>query len=49
MTLPGFTVLTGLLAEYASHEFTAVEVATKTARGLRVAALRPAGHRVYQR
>lgn len=45
--LAGFTALTGLLAEHAGQEFTTVDVAIETDRGLLVAALRAAGHRVY--
>jgi transposase len=45
--LAGFTRLCGLLAEHTSDEFTAVDVALETDRGLLVAALRAAGHRVY--
>jgi transposase len=44
----GFTALTGLLAEHAGGEgFTPVDVALETDRGLLVAALRAAGHRVW--
>lgn len=44
----GFTALTRLLAEYAGGEtFTPVDVALETDRGLLVAALRAAGHRVW--
>ena len=45
--LAGFTDLTALLAEHTGDEFTAVDVAIETDRGLLVAALRAAGHRVY--
>jgi transposase len=45
--LAGFTDLTGLLAEHVGEEFTVVDVAIETDRGLLVAALRAAGHRVY--
>lgn len=44
----GFTELTGLLAEHAgSGGFAPVDVAIETDRGLLVAALRAAGHRVF--
>jgi transposase len=45
--LDGFTALSGLLAEHAGEAFTAVDVAIETDRGLLVAALRAAGHRIY--
>jgi transposase len=45
--LAGFTALSGLLAEHAGGSFTAVDVAIETDRGLLVAALRAAGHRVF--
>jgi transposase len=45
--LAGFTRLCGLLAEHTGGEFTAVDVALETDRGLLVAALKAAGHRVY--
>jgi transposase len=45
--LAGFTELTALLAEHAGDAFTAIDVAIETDRGLLVAALRAAGHRVY--
>jgi transposase len=45
--LAGFTRLCGLLAEHTGGEFTPVDVALETDRGLLVAALRTAGHRVY--
>jgi transposase len=45
--LAGFTDLTVLLAEHAGEGFTAVDVAIETDRGLLVAALRAAGHRIY--
>ena len=45
--LAGFTALTALLAEHAGAAFTAVDVAIETDRGLLVAALRAAGHRIY--
>jgi transposase len=43
----GFTELTALLAEYAEGQPTVVDVAIETGRGLLVAALRAAGHRVF--
>jgi transposase len=45
--LAGFTRLCGLLAEHTGDQFTAVDVALETDRGLLVAALKAAGHRVY--
>lgn len=45
--LAGFSELTALLAQHTGGEFTAVDVAIETDRGLLVAALRAAGHRVY--
>jgi transposase len=45
--LAGFTRLCGLLAEHTGGEFTAVDVALETDRGLLVAALRAAGHRLF--
>jgi transposase len=45
--LAGFTRLCGLLAEHTGEEFTPVDVALETDRGLLVAALRAAGHRVF--
>jgi transposase len=45
--LTGFTDLTGLLADHAGDGYTSVDVAIETGRGLLVAALRAAGHRVY--
>lgn len=43
----GFTELTALLAEHAGGAPAAVDVAIETGRGLLVAALRAAGHRVF--
>jgi hypothetical protein len=43
----GLTVLTKLLAEHAGEAAGLVDVALETDRGLLVAALRAAGHRVY--
>ena len=43
----GFTELTVMLAEHAGAEFAAVDVAIETDRGLLVAALRAAGHRIF--
>jgi transposase len=45
--LAGFTRLSGLLAEHTGEQFTPVDVALETDRGLLVAALRAAGHRVF--
>lgn len=45
--LAGFTDLTGLLADHAGEAFTVVDVAIETDRGLLVAALRAAGHRIF--
>jgi transposase len=45
--LAGFTRLCGLLAEHTGGEFTPVDIALETDRGLLVAALRLAGHRVF--
>lgn len=45
--LAGFTELTALLAEHSGRDFGPVDVAIETDRGLLVAALRAAGHRVY--
>jgi transposase len=45
--LAGFTALVALLAEHVGESFTAVDVAIETDRGLLVAALRAAGHRIY--
>ena len=45
--LAGFTALTTLVAEHTGDGFTAVDVAIETDRGLLVAALRAAGHRVF--
>ena len=45
--LAGFTDLASLLAEHGGPEFGAVDIAIETDRGLLVAALRAAGHRVY--
>lgn len=43
----GVTDLAALLAEHSGPGFTAVDIAIETDRGLLVAALRAAGHRVY--
>jgi hypothetical protein len=45
--LTGFTDLTALLAEHVGAEFVSVDVAIETDRGLLVAALKAAGHRVF--
>jgi transposase len=45
--IAGFTDLTALLAEHAGADFATVDVAIETDRGLLVAALRAAGHRIY--
>ncbi len=45
--LAGFTALTGMLAAHTGTAFTAVDVAIETDRGLLVAALHAAGHRVF--
>jgi transposase len=45
--LAGFTALIGLLAEHTGEAFTRMDVAIETDRGLLVAALRAAGHRVF--
>ncbi len=45
--LAGFTELTALLAEHGGPDFGPVDVAIETDRGLLVAALRAAGHRIY--
>ena len=45
--LAGFTALTEMLATHTGTAFTAVDVAIETDRGLLVAALRAAGHRVF--
>ncbi|GAA0917903.1 IS110 family transposase [Virgisporangium ochraceum] len=45
--LAGFTALSAMLAEHGGEQFTAVDVAIETDRGLLVAALRAAGHRVF--
>jgi len=46
--LAGFTALSALLAEHSGAEqFTPVDIGIETDRGLVVAALRAAGHRVY--
>jgi transposase len=46
--LAGFTALSALLAEHSSAEqFTPVDIGIETDRGLLVAALHAAGHRVY--
>lgn len=45
--LAGFTELTGLLAQHSGPQFGVVDIAIETDRGLLVAALRAAGHRIY--
>lgn len=45
--IDGFTALTGLLATHAGPAFAAVDIAIETDRGLLVAALKAAGHRVF--
>jgi transposase len=45
--LAGFTRLSELLAEHGGERFSPVDVALETDRGLLVAALRAAGHRVF--
>jgi transposase len=45
--IDGFTALTGLLAAHCGPAFAAVDVAIETDRGLLVAALKAAGHRVF--
>lgn len=46
--LTGFTALSALLAQHsAAEQFTPVDIGIETDRGLLVAALRAAGHRVY--
>ena len=45
--LAGFTAFAALLAKHAGEAFTAVDVAIETDRGLLVAALRAAGHRIF--
>jgi len=43
----GFTLMSQLLAEQTGGEFVPVDIAIETDRGLLVAALRAAGHRIY--
>jgi transposase len=45
--MAGFTLLSQLLAEHTGGAATRVDIAIETDRGLLVAALRAAGHRVY--
>lgn len=46
--LSGFSELSGLLAEHSSSQaFLPIDIAIETDRGLLVAALRAAGHRVF--
>jgi transposase len=45
--LAGFTELTSLLAQHDGPRFEGIDIAIETDRGLLVAALRAAGHRIY--